>query len=100
MECFPRLSGEIAMMSADPVTVLHGAQSVRHTLSTGQEYTLLVIDDSLQGGAQNLSSILRRTFPQSTVITCASVDDVIRELTRSNPLIPCVITRAKDDLGR
>ena len=88
------------MMSADPVTALHGAQGVRHTLSSRQEYTLLVIDDSLEGGAQNLCSILQRTFPQSTVITCASVDDVIRELTRSNPQAPCVITRARDDLGR
>jgi DNA-binding NarL/FixJ family response regulator len=104
MECFSCLSGEIAMMSADPVTALHGAQGIRHNLASGQaggqEYTLLVIDDALQGGAQNLSSILRRTFPQSTVITCASVDDVIRELTRSNPQAPCVVTRAKDDLGR
>src|SRR3954467_10623202 len=88
------------MMSADPVTALHGAQSVRHTLRTGQEYTLLVIEDTLQGGAHNLSSILRRTFPQSTVITCSSVDDLIRELTRSHPHTPCVVTRAKDDLAR
>ncbi len=87
------------MMSAEPVTALHGARSARHTLCTGQEYTLLVIEDALKG-AHHLSSILRRTFPQSTVITCSTVDDVIRELTRSNPLMPCVVTTAKDDLGR
>jgi DNA-binding NarL/FixJ family response regulator len=87
------------MMSAEPVAALHGARSARHDLCAGQEYTLLVIEDALKG-AHTLSSILRRTFPQSTVITCATVDDVIRELARSNPLLPCVVTTAKDDLGR
>ncbi len=87
------------MMSAEPVAALHGARSVRHNLSAEQEYTLLVIEDAPQG-AHNLCSILRRTFPQSTVITCSSVGDVIRELKRSNPMMPCVITTTKDDLAR
>jgi DNA-binding NarL/FixJ family response regulator len=87
------------MMSAEPVAALHGARSARHTPCAGQEYTLLVIEDALRG-AHSLSEILRRTFPQSTVITCSTVDDVIRELARSNPLMPCVVTTAKDDLAR
>ncbi len=87
------------MTSAETVAALHGVRSLRQPLRTGQEYTLLVVDDAPQG-AHHLSSILRRTFPQSTVITCASVGDVIRELTRANPLTPCVVTTAKDDLAR
>jgi DNA-binding NarL/FixJ family response regulator len=86
-------------MSAEPAAVFRQTRSARHDLSTEQEYTLLVIEDAPQG-AHNLCSILRRTFPQSTVITCSSVSDVIRELARSNPLVPCVITTAKDDLAR
>jgi DNA-binding NarL/FixJ family response regulator len=34
------------------------------------------------------------------VITCSSVGDVIRELERSSPLRPCVVTTAKDDLDK
>ncbi|MEJ0035377.1 MAG: LuxR C-terminal-related transcriptional regulator [Gammaproteobacteria bacterium] len=86
-------------MSADPVAALHGARSVRHPLHTEQEYTLLVIEDAPQG-PHRLSSILRRTFPLSTVISCSSVGEVIRELTRSRSSTPCVVTAAKDDLGR
>ena len=86
-------------MSAEPVAVLRQTRSARHDLNVEQEYTLLVIEDRLQG-AQDLCSILRRTFPQSTVIACSSVSDAIREIARSNPLIPCVITTAKDDLAR
>lgn len=83
-------------MSAEPVAALHGVRSVRHYAR--QEYRLLVVDDTPQG-SHNLSSILRRTFPQSTVITCSSVEDVIRELTRSSSSTACVVTTAKDDLA-
>jgi DNA-binding NarL/FixJ family response regulator len=72
-------------MSANPVAALHGARSA--------EYRLLVVEE----GAPDLSSILRRTFPLSTVITWSSVGDVIRELERSSPLRPCVVTAAQDD---
>jgi DNA-binding NarL/FixJ family response regulator len=72
-------------MSANPVAALHGARSA--------EYRLLVVEE----GAPDLSSILRRTFPLSTVITCSSVGDVIRELERSSPLRPCVVTAAAQD---
>jgi DNA-binding NarL/FixJ family response regulator len=99
MECCPRLTGEIATMSAEPVAALHGTRSVRHEPYAGQAYRLLVVDETPQG-PHNLSSILRRTFPQSKVITCSSVGDVIRELTRSSSLPPCVVTSAKDDLGK
>jgi DNA-binding NarL/FixJ family response regulator len=34
------------------------------------------------------------------VITCSSVDDVIRELTRSGSVAPCVVTTGPDDLAR
>ena len=86
-------------MSAEPAAVLRGTRSARHDLSSEQEYTLLVIEDGPQG-AHNLCSILRRTFPQSTVISCSSVGDVIRELARTNPLARCVVTAAKDGLDR
>ena len=85
------------MMSAESVATLHVPRGLRNDLS-GREYRLLVVEDSPQG-PHDLSSILRRTFPQSTVIRCASVGDVIRELTRSSPLPPCVVTTAKDDLS-
>ena len=75
-------------MSAEPLAALQA----------GREYTLLVFEDALQG-SNGLSTMLQRQFPQSTVIRCASVDDVIRELGRSNPHIPCVVTTAKDDLS-
>jgi DNA-binding NarL/FixJ family response regulator len=81
------------------VAALHGAQSVRHPPSPELEYRLLVVEETARG-PHNLSSILRRTFPQSTVISCASVDDVIRELTRSSPLPPCVVTTTGDDLAK
>src|SRR6185369_10772688 len=90
---------EIATMSAVPVAALHAARSVRHPPCPEPEYRLLVVEETA-GGPHNLSSILRRTFPQSTVITCSSVDDVIRELTRSSPLPPCVVTTVADDLGK
>jgi DNA-binding NarL/FixJ family response regulator len=84
-------------MSAEPVAALHGAQSVRHH-SNEQEYRLLVIEDV--PGLHKLSTMLRRAFPQSTVISCASVGDVIRELTRTGSRKPCVVTMATDDLQR
>lgn len=86
-------------MSAEAVAALHGTRSVRHDPHAGQEYRLLVIEETAQG-PHKLSSLLRRAFPQSTVITCASIDDVIRELTRSSSLPPCVVTAAKDDLSK
>lgn len=86
-------------MSAEPVAALHGTRSVRHDPHAGQEYRLLVMEEVPQG-PHNLSSILRRKFPQSTVITCSSVGDIIRELTRSSSIPPCVVTAARDDLGR
>lgn len=86
-------------MSAEAVAALHGPRSVRHDAHAGQEYRLLVIEETPQG-PHKLSSLLRRAFPQSTVITCASVDDVIRELTRSSSLPPCVVTAAKDGLSK
>jgi DNA-binding NarL/FixJ family response regulator len=51
-------------------------------------------------GPHKLSSILRRRFPQSTVITCSSISEIIRELTRSSALPPCVVTAPPDDLGK
>jgi DNA-binding NarL/FixJ family response regulator len=86
-------------MSAEPVAALHGARSVRHDPASGQEYRLLVVEETPQG-SQRLSSLLRRAFPQSTVITCSTVGDVIRELTRDSSAPPCVVTVAKDDLGK
>ncbi len=87
-------------MSAIPVAALHAARSVRHPPCAEPEYRLLVVEETA-GGPHNLSSILRRTFPQSTVISCSSVDDVIRELSRSSPLPPCVVTTVVgDDLGK
>jgi DNA-binding NarL/FixJ family response regulator len=86
-------------MSADPVAVLHGTRSVRHSSSAEPEYRLLVIDEPARG-SHDLGSILQRTFPQSTVVRCASVDDVIRELNRPSPLPPCVVTAVADDLGK
>jgi len=86
-------------MPAEPVAALHGTRSARHDPNAGQEYRLLVIEETPQG-PHTLSSLLRRTFPQSTVISCSSVGDVIRELTRESPLPPCVVTAAKDDLGK
>ncbi len=81
-------------MSAEPVAALHGTRSVRHDPSTGQEYRLLVVEETPQA-SHRLSSLLRRAFPQSTVITCSSVGDVIRELTRESSVPPCVVTAAK-----
>ena len=86
-------------MSAQPVAALYGAQSVRHPPCPEPEYRLLVIKESV-AGSQDLSSILRRTFPQSTVITCDSVDDVIRELSRAGTTPPCVVATAPDDLAK
>ncbi len=86
-------------MSAEPVAALHGVRSVRHDLCTEQEYTLLVFEDPQQG-THELTSILRRTFPQSTVVTCSSVEEVIRELSRSGSPARCVVAGTKDDLGR
>ena len=86
-------------MSAVPVATLHGAPGVRHPPNAELEYRLLVVEETARG-PHNLSSILRRTFPLSTVISCSSVGDVIRELTRSSPLPPCVVTTAADDLGK
>jgi DNA-binding NarL/FixJ family response regulator len=86
-------------MSAVPVAALHGAHSVRHSPGAELEYRLLVVEETARG-PHNLSSILRRTFPQSTVISCSSVDDVIRELNRASPLPPCVVTAAGDDLAK
>ena len=86
-------------MSAEPVAALHGARSVRHHPSAEQEYRLLVVEEAPQG-PHKLSSILRRTFPQSTVISCSSVGDVIRELTRESSVPPCVVTTTRDDLGK
>ncbi len=60
--------------------------------------TLLVVEGGAQE-AHNLSSILRRTFPLSTVIRCASVGDALRELSRSHPKPTRVITATKDDLS-
>ena len=94
----PVLLREIATMPAEPVAALHGARSVRQPPYPEPEYRLLVIKES--AGSDDLSSILRRTFPQSTVITCASVDDVIRELTRSGSVAPCVVTTGPDDLAK
>ena len=87
------------MMSAESSAALPGTRSVRRHVSAGREYTLLVIEGAAQE-ARHLSSVLRRTFPESTVITCASVDDAIREIARCNPLTPCVVTTAKGDLDR
>ena len=86
-------------MSADPVAALHGTRSARHDSRTGQEYRLLVIEEAHQE-PHKLISLLRRTFPQSTVIACSSVGDVIRELNRESPLPPCVVTASPDDLGK
>ena len=86
-------------MSAVPVATLHGVPSVRHPPNAELEYRLLVVEETARG-PHNLSAILRRTFPQSTVISCSSVGDVIRELTRSSPLPPCVVTTAGDDLAK
>jgi DNA-binding NarL/FixJ family response regulator len=86
-------------MSADPVAALHGTRSVRHDPHAGQEYRLLVIEEAQQE-PHRLISLLRRTFPQSTVITCSSVSDVIRELNRDSPLPPCVVSAPQDDLGK
>ncbi len=86
-------------MSAEAVATLHGTRRVRHDPHGGQEYRLLVMEEVPQG-SHNLRSILRRTFPQSTVITCSSVGDLIRELTRSSSVPPCVVTTACDDLGK
>ena len=86
-------------MSADPVATMHGMPGVRHDPSAGQEYRLLVVEETPQG-SHRLSSLLRRAFPQSTVITCSTVDEVIRELTRESSVPPCVVTTAKDDLGK
>ena len=86
-------------MSAEPVAALHGTRSVRHDPKAGQEYRLLVVEEAHQG-PHKLISLLRRTFPQSTVITCSSVGDLIRELTRESSLPPCVVTAAQDDLGK
>lgn len=86
-------------MSVEPVAALHGLRSARHDPKAGQEYRLLVVEEAQQG-PHKLISLLRRTFPQSTVITCSSVDDLIRELTRESPIPPCVVTPAQDDLGK
>jgi DNA-binding NarL/FixJ family response regulator len=86
-------------MSANPVAALHGAQNVRHPSCAEPEYRLLVVGEAARG-SHDLSTILQRTFPQSTVIHCSSVDEVIRELNRPSPLPPCVVTTAADDLGR
>jgi DNA-binding NarL/FixJ family response regulator len=101
MECWPGLFAEIATMSAQPVAALHGARSVRPSPSAGPEpeYRLLVIKETAEG-PHDLSAILRQTFPQTTVITCSSVDDVIRELSRSSSRPPCRVTPANDDLGK
>jgi DNA-binding NarL/FixJ family response regulator len=72
---------------------------VRHDPSAGQEYRLLVVEETPQG-SHRLSSLLRRAFPQSTVITCSTVDEVIRELTRASSVPPCVVAAARDDLGK
>jgi DNA-binding NarL/FixJ family response regulator len=99
MECSSLFFREIATMSVDPVAALHGLQSIRHDPRAEQEYRLLVIEEAPRG-PHKLSSILRRTFPQSTVVTCASVGDLIRELTRPGSRPPCVVTTATDDLPR
>ena len=59
---------------------------------------MLVVEDTPRG-PDRLSSILRRAFPRSTVISCSSVGDVIRELTRATASTPCVITTTPDDLA-
>jgi DNA-binding NarL/FixJ family response regulator len=86
-------------MPAEPVAALHGARSVRHPSCAEPEYRLLVIKEPA-GGSHDLSAILQRTFPQSTVITCSSVDDAIRELNRPGSRPSCIVTTANDDLGK
>ena len=109
-------------MSAQFVAALQGAHSVHRSLCAEQEQTLLVVDDATHAQIR-LGSILRKAFPQSTVITYSSVRaalelmqdrfvdialinldmpdgsgvDVIREITRSNPLTRCVMTTIFDD---
>jgi len=84
-------------MSANPVAVLQGVRSVRHPSCAEPEYRLLVVGTTSRG-SNDLSTLLQRTFPHSTVIHCDSVDDVVRELNRPGP--PCVVTTAADDLGK
>jgi DNA-binding NarL/FixJ family response regulator len=86
-------------MPAQPVAAPPGTRSARHFPGDSQEYRLLVVEETPRG-SQTLSSILRRTFPQSTVITCSTVGEVIRELTRESQVPPCVVTTAKDDLTK
>ena len=109
-------------MSAEFVAALHGAHSVHRSLCAEQEQTLLVVDDATHAQIR-LGSILRKAFPQSTVITYSSVRaalelmqdrfvdialinldmpdgsgvDVIREITGSSPLTRCVMTTIFDD---
>ena len=109
-------------MSAEFVAALHGAHSVHRSFCAEQEQTLLVVDDATHAQIR-LGSILRQAFPRSTVITYSSVRaalelmqdrfvdialidldmpdgsgvDVIREITRSNPLTRCVMTTIFDD---
>jgi len=108
-------------MSAE-IVALRAAHSAHRNVCGDQEQTLLVVEDVPQ--TQNwLGSILRQAFPLSTVIACSSMQDaqeliqgrfidialidldlpdgsgldVIREVTRSNPLTRCVVTTIFDD---
>jgi DNA-binding NarL/FixJ family response regulator len=83
-------------MSVEAVAALHGAPNVGRNPGVEPEYRVLIVEESARE-PHKLISMLRRAFPQSTVVSCASVGDVIRELTRSGSATPCVVTTGPDD---